>query len=299
MNTKILWLSDNLYRDFGETKSDQDLVFANMLEFARSVARPSTEFVINTLTHTVGAHSAATYRYQKALMAVEVLERVKQAEDDGFDAAFPGMCFGEFFLQDARQTVKMPVVGPAESAMTLAQLLGDKFAVLTVHPRYIHRMEENIRMHGWQGRAISNPVRAWEPAFKKMMVDAYNGRPDQMIEEFEREALKLVRDGADVVVFGCNPLGAALSQAGYNEVANTGVPVVTALPAMIKLAESLVDLRRTLGITRTEAVVGPYRSTPDNVLEDLAARGMGLPAVRKPGLAAAEAYAPVTDHALL
>ena len=57
MNTKILWLSDNLYSGFGSTKEDQDLVFANMLEFARSVARPTTEFVVNTLTHTVGAYA--------------------------------------------------------------------------------------------------------------------------------------------------------------------------------------------------------------------------------------------------
>ena len=71
-------------------------------------------------------------RYNRALLAVEVLERVKQAEEDGFDAAFPGVCYGEFFLQDARQAVKIPVVGPAESAMVMAQLIGGKFAVVTL-----------------------------------------------------------------------------------------------------------------------------------------------------------------------
>jgi allantoin racemase len=275
-----------------------------MLEFAHSIARPDTEFVLNVLTesmmgHAVPAGSArpgplATYKYNRALMAVEVVERVKQAEEDGFDAAFPGMCYGEFFLQEARQAVKMPVVGPAESAMTVAQLIGERFAVVTVAPRYIPRMEENIRQHGWQDRAIRNrPVRAWQPAFTKLLLDSYHGRPEQMIEEFEKEALECIKEGADVVICGCNPMGAAFAQVGYNEVTGTGVPVVTALPAMIKLAESLVDLRRSLGTTKSEATDGPYRSTPDYVLQDLAARGMGMPQVRKPGLADAERYAPV------
>jgi allantoin racemase len=124
------------------------------------------------------------------------------------------------------------------------------------------------------------------------MVDAYNGRPERMIEEFETLALECIKDGADVIICGCNPMGAAFSQIGYTEVTGTGVPVVTALPAMIKLAESLVDLRRSVGLSKSEAVLGAYRSTPAHVLQDLSARGMGMPQVRKPGLAEAEAYAP-------
>lgn len=299
MQTRILWQGDNLLEHNALNEDDQKLIYTNMLNFAQSIARPTTEFVINFPTRSVGRDFAPTYKYNRALMAVEILERVKQAEDDGFDAAFPGMCFGEFFLQEARQTVKMPVVGPAESAMTLAQLIGDKFAIVTVHPSFIHRMEENIHLHGWRGRAISNrPVRSWEPDLTKLMVDAYNGKPDQMIEEFEKQALDCVKDGADVVIAGCNPLGAALAQVGYNEVTGTGVPVVTALPAMIKLAESLVDLRRSLGIIKTEALIGPYKSTPESVLQDMAARGFGMPEVRKTGQADAQAYSPVRELAL-
>jgi allantoin racemase len=297
MQTKIFWLWDNLGEHFAPDEADQELIFANILEFAHTIARPTTEFVVNSLSHNMGRRPMGTYKYNRAFMAVEALERVKQAEEDGFDAAFPGMCYGEFFLREARQAVKMPVVGPAESAMTLAQLLGDRFAVVTVAPHYIPGMEENIRMHGWQDRAIRDrPVRAWTPNFTKLMVDAYNGRPEQLIEEFEKEALPCIEAGADVIICGCNPMGSALAQLGYNEVAGTGVPVVAPLPAMIKLAESLADLRRTLGITKTEAILGPYRSTPEDILRDVAARGIGMPEVRKPGQAAAQAYVPLGDR---
>lgn len=59
-------------------------------------------------------------------------------------------------------------------------------------------------------------------------------------------------------------------------------PVVAALPAMIKIAEAMVDLRRTLGMTKSEAVMSRYSSTPPEVLQDLSSRGMGMPQVRSP-----------------
>lgn len=106
-----------------------------------------------------------------------------------------------------------------------------------------------------------------------------------------------MRDGADVVICGCMPYGTALSYAGYTEVANTGVPVVTPLPAMIKLAELLVDLRRSVGLAKSEAVVSPYRSTPEEALQDLSVRGIGMSQVRRPGQALSSAYDPTRSGA--
>jgi len=304
METKILWQYDSSFEQTGGASSGEEkkLILKNMLEFAHSVARPTTEIVMDFPTEAAGKHFPPYMRYNRALLAVEMLERVKQAEIDGFDAAFPGVCYGEFFLQDARQAVSMPVVGPAESAMMVAQLLGAKFAVVTyatediyTHgPVYGHNVvEQNMRVLGWESRAIrTKPVRPFAPPLASLLVDAYDGRPDRLIDVFEKYALECVRDGADVVICGCMPYGTALSKVGYNEVANTGVPVVTPLPAMIKFAEAMVDLRRSVGLAKSEAVVSPYRSTPDEVLQDLTQRGIGMPQVRKPGQAFASAYDP-------
>lgn len=276
MKTKILWQSDNTAEHFSENSETSRYVYENMLGFAKTIARPTTEFVLQFPTTGIGKNFVPFFGYNRTLMAPEIMRLVKEAEDDGFDAAFPGMCFGEFFLQDARQAVTMPVVGPAESSMMVAQLLGRKFAVITNGDPFIPVIEENIRFHGWAGRAIAHrPVRAWDTDVIQLMVDAYDGRPAQLIEEFDKLAQECVRDGADVVVCGCNPYGAALSQVGYNSVSGTGVPVVTALPSMIKLAETLVDLRRSVGATKSEAVLGRYRSSPADVLADLADRKIG------------------------
>jgi allantoin racemase len=245
------------------------------------------------MSHNMGRYEIATYKYDRAMMAVEVLERMKQAEADGFDAGFPGMCYGEFFLHEARQAVTMPVAGPAESAMTVAQMLGGKFGVVTVAAEYVVPMEQAIRLHGWQDRAVSSrPVRYWQPDFYRLTLDAFNGKPEELIEEFEVHALKSIEDGADVIIFGCNPMSAALAWNGYHEVTGTGVPVVAPLPAMVKMAESMVDLRRSVGYSKTEAVISPYRSTPERTLQDMADRRIGLPELRQPGQTFAQGYVP-------
>ncbi|QYY33955.1 hypothetical protein K2O51_34745 (plasmid) [Cupriavidus pinatubonensis] len=73
-----------------------------------------------------------------------------------------------------------------------------------------------------------------------------------------------------------NPVGALLELPGYREVRDTGVPVVRGPAAMVKLAESTVDLRRSLGLTKSEAVTGAYRTTPAHALEELQEIGKKL-----------------------
>ena len=283
MQTKILWLSDNLREHWSPDPAASEIIRENMFAYAQSVAKPTTEFVLDFIDTNIGREFALWSAYPRSFVRVEILERLRQAEIDGFDAAFPGMCFGEFFLQDARQAVKMPVIGAAESSMLLAQMLGKRFAIVTVASRFENIIMENIRSQGWEARAIVNrPVRSWISPLPEMMIDAYAGRPDRLIEEFDRQAQECVRDGADVVICGCNPYGAALGQVGYKEVIGTGVPVVTPMAAQIKLAEHMVEVRRSIGLTKSEAEDGPYYSTPQLILDDLEAHGVGIAEIRKP-----------------
>ena len=46
MTTKILWLSDSKLEHWAPTPDEQEIVSANMLAYARSIARPTTEFVV-------------------------------------------------------------------------------------------------------------------------------------------------------------------------------------------------------------------------------------------------------------
>ena len=86
METKILWQYDSTFEQTGGGSSGEDkkLILKNMLEFAQSVARPTTEIVMDFPTEAAGKHFPPYMRYNRALLAVEMLERVKQAEDRWF-----------------------------------------------------------------------------------------------------------------------------------------------------------------------------------------------------------------------
>ena len=70
--------------------------------------------------------------------------------------------------------------------------------------------------------------------------------------KFEAVAKECVRDGAEVVICDDAWLAPALSHFGYSQVGDTGVPVLDASAAAIKLAETLVDLKKLeqLGVSR-------------------------------------------------
>ncbi|KWF68707.1 aspartate/glutamate racemase family protein [Burkholderia pseudomultivorans] len=274
MGTRILWQAENRSNDAdfeGVTET-----YAAMLKFAHQVARPDTEITLRYMEEAPRSF-ANNLVYPRAVTKVQVVNRVVEAEREGFDAALAGVCIIDAYSQECRQTVRMPVLGGAESTMLMAQLVGKRFAWVTIAPSFIEPFEAHIRQHGWADRAIRDrPVRALDPSCWLAIVDAARGRPERWIEMFDEAAQACVRDGADTVLCGCNPGGALLGLAGYREVRDTGVPVIMGPAAMVKLAEAMVDLRRSLGLTKSEAVTGAYRTTPAHILEELQAMGKKL-----------------------
>jgi allantoin racemase len=165
----------------------------------------------------------------------------------------------------------MPVTGAGESGMLIAQLLGNKFAVVTVGPGWIPIIEANICRYGFGERVIKNrPVRQFDLAQEMpALIDAFQGKPERLIMLFETEALKCIEDGADVVIAGCCYVSPLFSLIGYREVANTGVPVVDPPAAALKLAETLADLRSTTGVTKSKCPTSPYATPPRDMLDQV------------------------------
>ncbi|VWL86597.1 aspartate/glutamate racemase family protein [Burkholderia lata] len=274
MGIRIVWQAENRSNDadFGGVRE----TYGAMLKFAQQIARPDTEITLRYMEDAPRSF-ANNLLYPRAVTKVQVVNRIVDAEKEGFDAALAGVCIIDAYSQECRQAVRMPVLGGAESTMLMAQLVGKKFAWVTIAPAFIEPFEAHIRLHGWEHRAIRNqPVRALDPSCWPAIVEAANGKPDRWIEMFDEAAQACVRDGADTVLCGCNPGGALLALAGYTEVRGTGVPVIVGPAAMVKLAESMVDLRRSIGLTKSEAVAGAYRTTPPHILEELQAMGKKL-----------------------
>jgi len=83
-------------------------------------------------------------------------------------------------------------------------------------------------------------------------------QPDELLARFREAARKLIAEGADAIIPGEAPLCVLLARNGLNRVDD--VPVLDAIGATIKMAESMADLRRTSGVTPSRR--GYYMEKP-------------------------------------
>jgi len=69
--------------------------------------------------------------YDESVNAPYILQKVKWAEENGFDAVIID-CFGDPALDAAREIVKIPVVGANHSATFLAAQLAGRFSIINI-----------------------------------------------------------------------------------------------------------------------------------------------------------------------
>jgi allantoin racemase len=235
----------------------------SMQKFAKRVTRPDTEVTQWFIEKYAGS---LQNMYLAAVTAMPIVNRIIKAEQEGFDAVILG-CHGDGGVQIARSVVHIPVVGPCEASMAVGSFIGERFAMITIREQYLRLLEYNIRLFGFEDRFIKNrPVRWLDRWLWEDMMDAHRGKPERLLELFEKTALECVRDGADTILVPGFPFGAALSVAGYTHVANTGVPIVDGAAAAFKMAETLADLRKSVGTTRTIAQSSQYQGFPREFL---------------------------------
>jgi len=206
--------------------------------------------------------------YLELLNNVEMIGEMIQAEKEGFDAIVIG-CGNDPGLYQAREVVSIPVVGPTETAMHLACLLGSKFAAITIIKRLVPFIERNLKLYGLESRAIDRePIRSCEVGyeFPKWFLPPSN-IGEYIIPAFEKVAKECIDEGAEVIVTACCGLGPALTMAGYNKVEGTEVPVIDCASVAIKMAELLSDIRKSLGISTSKSLT--YQSLPQEVVEEM------------------------------
>ena len=75
--------------------------------------------------HLSRGGSFIRYKYFKSLITPDIIERIIQAERQGYDGVFVSCCF-EPGVTEAREVVDIPVVGGAVPAVFLARQLGQR-----------------------------------------------------------------------------------------------------------------------------------------------------------------------------
>jgi allantoin racemase len=131
-----------------------------------------------------------------------VIEGAIRGEKEGYDAVII-CCYTDCGLQPLREVLEIPVVGLAESSMAIACMLGRKFAIIAPVKEYIPVYEQNLRIYGFESRAIrQKPVRPLSLPSTANRFEQYlryfEDPHSELIPHFESVAKSCVDDGAEV-----------------------------------------------------------------------------------------------------
>jgi len=143
------------------------------------------------------------YTYAWFLVAHELVDSVIEAEKEGYDAVVIS-CFMDPGVREARSVVNIPVLGPGETSMMYATLLGSKFGVVTGRfPMVVQRIAQQIEERGLASRALSrDPVRFHTLSGQDMFTAVQERRPEIIADGVAKVGRELIQDGADVVICG-------------------------------------------------------------------------------------------------
>ncbi len=240
-----------------------DFITEALDDYIRSIMAPGTTVTFGWMEKTTSLLSSI---YLGMVNDVYMVNNILEAERQGYDAAMVGPHWDPGLLA-AREAATIPVTGPCESSMMIAQTLGSRFAVLTVFDGYVPMIERIIRIYGFEARAITRrPVRRFGMSYDNFF-QCLQGTSDEFLVSFEKTARECIADGADVIIAGGQILGPAFIKHRFFTVPNTGVPVVDCAACGLKLAEMLVCMRRTIGLSKSEHIHAPFRTPPRDVLD--------------------------------
>jgi allantoin racemase len=213
-----------------------------------------TDTIVSHVELDVGPASIES-AFDEALALPDTIAKIVQAEQEGADAVVVD-CFGDPGVDAGREATEMLVLGPAQTSMHLAALLGQKFSVVTVLEAVIPLLEDLAAKYGLADKLCS--IRTVD--IPVLELDQH----ERLVRALTDEAVRAVEDdGAHVIVFGCTGmrgcaagLRADLAARGY-----PGIPVIDPVIAAFKLAEAIVDLglapsKRTYTTPREKALPG-------------------------------------------
>ncbi len=195
----------------------------------REWAFPGTE--VDIICASEGPASIESM-YEEYLSIPAAMKLIYDAQAQGYDAAILG-CAGDPGLDAAREiTDSMLVVGPGQTSMQVAVMLGHRFSVLTIDEAMIASGYELAYKAGVEAKlasvvAVSVPV-----------LELATDRAASLAKIVAAGRLAVERDRADVLVLGCMSMG-FLDVAKEIESA-VGVPVVNPSLTGLKVAEALV-----------------------------------------------------------
>ena len=172
--------------------------------------------------------------FDEALAIPDTIKRAIEAEQAGAHAIVID-CMGDPGLAACREAVSIPVLGPCQTAVHVAAMLGHKFSFITVLDRLRPMLDHIIASYGLTGSYAS--FDAIDVPVLEIFHDC-----NKLGRALGEKAIKAVReDHAGAIVLGCTGF-LGLAEIVSETLAEEGldVPVIDAIPLTIRMADTLV-----------------------------------------------------------
>ncbi|MZI94465.1 racemase [Vibrio sp. CAIM 722] len=168
-------------------------------QISDSVDKFRTENITIDLEHIDHGSSFIESRIDLTNNAPYVVEKVIQAEKEGYDGVFVtdmDMCG----VEAARQAVTIPVIGGFRASFYTAMLLSQKVSILTVSD-VVDLQNEHVRAFGVTENLAS--IRPLDQSVNDLKGSTCHERKIILHDLFKLACKAIDQDGADSIMFGC------------------------------------------------------------------------------------------------
>jgi allantoin racemase len=204
--------------------------FADREKLAQQVARRTGNRVRLEIDSLDRGSPSIEDAYDEAVNTPYILAKTKAAEAEGFSAAIID-CFGDPGLDAARELVRMPVLGVAQSAMHLTAQLAPRFSVINTVPEFEHIDHELVVKYGLS-QQLASVITIDIPV---LSLEAQESRTIQALLRAVETAVRA--HGAQAIVLGCTGMSSLVDAAQKQLTAKgLGVPIVEPLRAAVYTA---------------------------------------------------------------
>lgn len=195
-------------------------------QFFKNISSPTTEIEVKSLG--IGPPSIETVKdYETVKPLVRELALKLYRDYDGIIVN----CFLDPAVDELKNILDRPVIGPGESSIVFGGILGKKLGIVSIRSEALELIKQRCNSLRYGDRVVS--IRG----IGIHVVDLRENWSRVKLELIE-ESKNAVKEGAEVIILGCTGL-AGLAKTVSEEI---GKPVIDPAVAALKMTESLISL---------------------------------------------------------
>ena len=231
----------------------------------RGIVDPGTEIDVHG---TKKGGLGEQFRIFQAIDTPDIIENVlkcKFAKNENGERrydAFVSLNSTDPALVEAREVLDIPVLGFLETTAHMACMMGKKFSLITPNPKFALSFEQKLTLYGLNGRLASIEAMNIPSLTDYRQAYIHADARTRVFNEWDAAARRAIAAGAEVLI-PCGSHAVLTARRGVSEIG--GALIVDGLTMLIKMAETMVKLQKTMGSVVSRKLL--YQSPDPAVLE--------------------------------